>query len=112
VAKRLSHQPLGHSSKIEEEKMRFSPDSPKFSDENYENAKVILLQDVSPPSYQNVLDWMKITKDRHVAFDFWARGNYTRRLIYQRNQGTPPLLVRVSRLDEIQWASCIIWSSY
>ena len=104
VAKRLSHQPLGHSSKIEEEKMRFSPDSPKFSDENYENAKVILLQDVSPPSYQNVLDWMKITKDRHVAFDFWARGNYTRRLIYQRNQGTPPLLVRVSRLDEIQWA--------
>jgi hypothetical protein len=84
--------------------MRFSPDSSKFSDENYENANVTLLQDISPPSYQNVWDWLKITKDRHVAFDFWARGNYTRRLIYQRNHGTSPLLVRVSRLDEIRWA--------
>jgi hypothetical protein len=79
-------------------------DSPELLDKNYENAKVVLLQDVSPPSYQNILDWMKVTRDRHVAFDFWARGNYTRRLIYQRNQGVNPLLVRVSRLDEIQWA--------
>lgn len=56
------------------------------------------------PSYSTVLDWMKITKGRHVSFDFWARGNYTRRLLLNRANNVTPLLVRVKNLAELRWA--------
>ncbi|MEK6408904.1 MAG: hypothetical protein AABN34_18430 [Acidobacteriota bacterium] len=79
--------------------------SPSSSNQDYEDAKVDLFQEVSQPSYEGVIDWMRsCAGGRNIAFDFWARGNYTRRLIYQRNQGVEPLLVRVSYLDEIRWA--------
>jgi len=66
--------------------------------------KVDLSQEVSQPSYESFINWMKDSGGRNIAYDFWARGNYTRRLIYQRNQGIEPLLVRVSYVDEIRWA--------
>lgn len=71
---------------------------------DYVDAKVDLYQEVSAPSYENVMEWMRGCGGRHVAFDFWARGNYTRRLIYQRSRGIEPLLVPVSYVDEMRWA--------
>jgi hypothetical protein len=71
---------------------------------DYVGAKVDLFQEVSEPSYQGVMDWMRSSGGRSVIFDFWARGNYTRRLIFQRNRGIQPLLVKVSYVDEMRWA--------
>lgn len=71
---------------------------------NYVGGKVELIQDVSAPSYGNVMEWMKDNDGRHVLFDFWARGNYTRRIIHHRKQGVEPLLVPVSYVDEMRWA--------
>lgn len=60
--------------------------------------------EVTRPAYHSVLDWMRSTDGRAVSYDFWSRGNYTRRLIYQRSQGITPLHVRVSYVDEMRWA--------
>lgn len=84
-------------------KAQRSNSSPQ-SNADYVDAKVDLYQEVSEPSYNNVMDWMRGCDGRHVAFDFWARGNYTRRLIYQRSQKIEPLLVQVSYVDEMRWA--------
>lgn len=67
-------------------------------------SSVNLDQEVTEPSYDNVLDWMRKSKSRSFAYDFWNRGNYTRRLIYQRNSGIKPLHVQVSYINEIRWA--------
>ncbi|MDP2895083.1 MAG: hypothetical protein Q8Q12_00820 [bacterium] len=56
------------------------------------------------PSYGAVLDWMRVTKGRSVSFDFWARGNYTRRLLRNRAKEISPLLVRVENVGEMRWA--------
>jgi hypothetical protein len=38
-----------------------------------------------------------------VTFDFWARGNFTRRLIYNRNLGVRPILVPVANPNQMRW---------
>jgi len=71
----------------------------------YENGDVVLTEEVSSPSYAACLDWMRDLPDgRAVSFDIWARGNFTRRLIYNREQGVTPLLVQASSVGQIRWA--------
>lgn len=56
------------------------------------------------PSYSAVLEWMKGTKGRRVTFDFWARGNYMRRLLLNRARNVEPVLVRVDDPRQMAWA--------
>ena len=76
---------------------------PETSDA-YEGPPLNLAHEVSQPSYVAVLDWMKSTAGPHVSFDFWARGNYTRRLLFHRQHGIVPLQVAVSSVEEMAWA--------
>jgi len=71
---------------------------------DYDEGLFDLSLDVSPPSYSAVLEWMRTTIGRRVTFDYWARGNFTRRLIHHRQLGVRPLVVAVNCLDEIRLA--------
>ncbi len=59
---------------------------------------------VEAPSYAAVMDWMKATNGRHVTYDFWARGNYMRRLLYNRSNNIAPLLIQVENEKQMIWA--------
>lgn len=91
-------------SRKRKQKKRTTESVTRQSDQDYVDGKVDLYDEVTRPSYEDVMGWMQCCEGRNVAFDFWARGNYTRRLIYHRNQGIEPLLVRVTYVDEIRWA--------
>ena len=71
----------------------------------YTDAHVSLEAQVDAPSYEACLSWMnEIPEARAVTFDFWSRGNYTRRLIHNRNCRVQPIYVSVSKVDEMRWA--------
>lgn len=70
----------------------------------YSNGRVSLDAEVQRPLYENAINLMRGSKGRAGLFDFWARGNYTRRLLYLRQHNVHPLLVRVSNADEMRWA--------
>jgi len=70
----------------------------------YKDGDFNISQGVSPPSYNVILDWMKVLSGRNASFDIWARGNYTRRLVHHRQQGIYPILIRVKYVDEMRWA--------
>jgi hypothetical protein len=98
MAKSRRRKTVNRKEKSEPNSTSLSPSS------DYVGATVDLYQEVSEPSYEGVMDWMRSSGGRSVIFDFWARGNYTRRLIFQRNKGIQPLLVKVSYVDEMRWA--------
>jgi hypothetical protein len=56
------------------------------------------------PRYDDALDWMRDLAGRAASLDFWARGNYARRLIANTRHGVTPLLIPVQALAEIRWA--------
>lgn len=71
----------------------------------HENASYDLHMPVQAPSYNVCLDWMnELPGPCAVTFDFWSRGNFTRRLIYNRNVGVRPILVSVATAGQIRWA--------
>lgn len=70
----------------------------------YSSTGFSLNEDVPPPSYSSVLDWMKIAEGKSVAFDIWARGNYARRVITNRIHERNPVLVPFRYVDEMRWA--------
>lgn len=74
-------------------------DSPEYKEGGFS-----LYQEVSQPSYQVALDWMRTLEAPHITLDFWARGNYTRRLIYNRSRAIEPLIIPVTYVDEMRWA--------
>lgn len=71
--------------------------------DNYpENEQV---PDVSPPDYETLLSWWKAWPEgRPELIDFWARGNFTRRLFSTRKQVKPTWVVKVRYVDEIEAA--------
>lgn len=73
-------------------------------DDAYSNGRVLLDAEVQRPLYDNAINLMRGSKGRAGLFDFWARGNYTRRLLHLRQHNVHPLLVRVSSADEMRWA--------
>lgn len=56
------------------------------------------------PQYTRALRWMKRLSGRAASLDFWARGNYARRLIANKKAGVSPLIVPVESLSELRWA--------
>ncbi len=73
-------------------------------DTSYQDGWVDLHAVIEPPSYQAVVDWMaELPDSRSAAFDCWARGNFTRRLLYNRNHGIQPIFVEASHPDEMMW---------
>ena len=56
------------------------------------------------PDYRRLLSWMHSVGGRSASLDFWARGNYARRLIHNKVNGVRPLLVPVQFIDEVRWA--------
>jgi len=63
-----------------------------------------LIREVKEPSYRTVLEWMQTGSLLNISYDCWSRGNYTRRLLWQRLNEIAQLNVSVSSVDEIQWA--------
>lgn len=56
------------------------------------------------PRYDLLVRWMKRISGRAATIDYWARGNYARRLLTNRRDGVMPVIVPVGNLDEIRWA--------
>lgn len=72
---------------------------------DYRDSSISLTTEVEKPSYQQCLMWLKERPDDSpVTFDYWARGNFTRRLIYNRSQGINSLLIRVKNVHQMRWA--------
>jgi hypothetical protein len=59
---------------------------------------------VERPLYENAATLLRQTDEKAGLFDYWARGNYTRRLLHFRQTGVRPLLVPVATVDEMRWA--------
>jgi predicted outer membrane lipoprotein len=68
------------------------------------STNVSLRTEVSPPSYQVALDWMKELPARHVTFDIWARGNFMRRVIHHADEMARPLIVPFRYVNQMRWA--------
>ncbi|MHB1095631.1 MAG: hypothetical protein ACYC3F_05620 [Gemmatimonadaceae bacterium] len=56
------------------------------------------------PDYPRLLEWMQSIGGRAASLDFWARGNYARRLASLRAEGKTPVLVRARTIGEMRWA--------
>lgn len=82
---------------------RSSPEKNEF-DPSYGDANLDLSLEVEKPQYGSIVDWMKVAESKALAFDLWARGNYTRRLIHNRSNGVTPILVPFQYVDELRWA--------
>lgn len=59
---------------------------------------------VQRPLYENAANLLKQSDGKAGLFDYWARGNYTRRMLHLRQTGVRPLLVPVSTVEEMRWA--------
>jgi len=71
---------------------------------DYDNRVFTLSDPVEAPSYDKVLNWMLAISGRAASFDIWARGNFTRRLIYNRQNGIQPIMVAAETVDQMRWA--------
>ena len=61
--------------------------------------------DVLPPDYETLLSWWQAWPEaRPELIDFWARGNFTRRLLGRRQEEKPTWVVKVGYVDEIEAA--------
>ena len=70
-----------------------------------ETWKIDLAQSVEAPLYGDLIDWLGATNQgRNVVYDFWARGGFTQRLLYQRQSRIEPLSVLVGNQNEMRWA--------
>ena len=60
---------------------------------------------IAPPSYTTLLSWWEAWPEAKPAhLDFWARGNYTRRLLSRHSTGRTACIVRAQYIDEMEWA--------
>src|SRR4029079_9329202 len=67
--------------------------------------QLTLATPVDVPSYDACLSWMRdIPQDRAITFDLWARGNFVRRLLYQRANSVTPFLMAASHPTQMRWA--------
>ena len=67
--------------------------------------KIELPEIITPPNYQTLLDWWDSWSDSKVVhYDFWARGNFTKRILSRNHTGRAACIVRAEYLDEIESA--------
>ena len=69
----------------------------------YEPTKIDI-EEVEKPEFTALFDWAADIPDRSFAYDFWARGNYTRRLADLVLNKKKPLIVPFRYVDELRWA--------
>jgi hypothetical protein len=70
----------------------------------YESERLDLSGVVDRPSYQVCIEWMKeLPEARPETFDFWARGNFVRHLLYHRRGGSQPIFVEAGNPEEMRW---------
>ena len=74
------------------------------TDPEYHGARLEISTQVTGPSYSACLGWMREIPDRPITLDFWARGNFIRRLLYQRLRGDQPFLVPAAHPNQMRWA--------
>ncbi|HKH43903.1 MAG TPA: hypothetical protein VKM72_04490 [Thermoanaerobaculia bacterium] len=75
------------------------------SNPDYEDAQLDLHHSADEPSYTACLGWMKeLSESRSVALDFWARGNFVRRLLFNRARNVQPLLIPATHVNQMRWA--------
>lgn len=60
--------------------------------------------DVPRPRYSDLVTWMRHLSGRAASLDYWARGNYARRLAALQKSIRKPLLVSVTSVQEMRWA--------
>jgi hypothetical protein len=58
-------------------------------------------EEIYEPTYAAVADWMRASPLPHISYDCWARGNYTRHLLWQRRSAAAPIHIAVSTKAEI-----------
>jgi len=76
-----------------------------MNEQGYEDGALSLAVDVDKPSYEACLGWMKeLPDERAITLDFWSRGNFVRRMLYQRKHGHSPLLIPASNANQMRWA--------
>lgn len=51
-----------------------------------------------------VLDWMKAISGKPISFDYWARGNYIKHVLYQRQSNQTPIHISVHNAEQLRWA--------
>jgi len=62
-------------------------------------------EEIAAPDYVTLADWWNAWPEyRPEMLDFWARGNFTRRLLSRRETGATACVVRVQYLDELEAA--------
>jgi hypothetical protein len=67
--------------------------------------KLNLPELISPPNYSTLVEWWDAWPEAKVAhLDFWARGNFTRRILSRAKTQRAACIVRVEFLDEIEAA--------
>lgn len=60
---------------------------------------------INPPNYNTLLSWWDAWPEaRPPLLDFWARGNYTRRILARNKTKKPAYVIRVQHLDEMETA--------
>ena len=80
---------------------------------------------IVPPNYSTLLHWWDAWPEaRPELLDFWARGNYTRRLLSRSKTNRSGCIVRVEYVDEMEAALkkacfvrhwywfCLVWSDH
>jgi len=72
--------------------------------DSYSGGRAALDDVVQRPLYENAATLLRQSDEKAGLFDYWARGNYTRRLLHFRQAGVRPLLVPVATVDEMRWA--------
>jgi hypothetical protein len=72
---------------------------------NESNREIELPEFIPPPTYSMLVDWWDAWPEAKPAhLDFWARGNFIRRLLSRRGSQRAACIVRVEYLDEIEAA--------
>jgi hypothetical protein len=80
------------------------PDNAQALSDAYEGAQLSIGEKVERPSYSSAMSLLRRSEGRCLLLDLWARGNYVRRLLFNRSDGIRPLLVRVKTIEEVRWA--------
>ncbi len=72
---------------------------------NESSKKIELPEVITSPNYSTLLEWWDAWPEAKPAhLDFWARGNFSRRLLSRKNSQRAACIVRVEYLDEIEAA--------
>lgn len=62
------------------------------------------LEEIKPPDYSTLIDWWEYWPEaRTELLDFWARGNFTRRLLSRNKNNRSACIVRANYIDEIEY---------